>query len=203
MTQQNSIMPVKGSFCQKRDECAGAYETHLHIAYANLDIVLRSIIHNPAADILNPRETGISDANELIEHPDTDYESDPTGDPAGNERDQYYDMFMQESDTEALKDKISSVAVEQENCLHGGEAIEDLRGYTEEHSNLCEEPWAPFSCAKAFKLASWFIESKVSKTRTNEYFSSGIRNTTSVGYCSMHTLENHLRHLDLYTLYLQ
>ena len=51
---------------------------------------------------------------------------------------------------------------------------------------------------QAFKLASWFIESKVSKTQINEYFSSGFGNSTSFGYSSIQTLENYLRHLDLY-----
>ena len=196
-------MPVKCSFCRKRYERAGAYESHLRIAHSNLDIVLASIIRNPPADVLNHRGAGLSDANEAIEHPDSDYESDPAGDLARNERDAHYDTFMQESDTEAPEDNMSSVAPEKEDYPRAGEAIGDVRGYTEERSNLCEEPWAPFSCAEAFKLASWFIESKVSKTRINEYFSSGIGNSTLVGYSSMHTLENHLRHLDRYGPYLQ
>jgi hypothetical protein len=196
-------MPVKCSFCRNRYERAGAYETHLRIAHANLDIVLASIIRNPPADVLNHSGTGLSDANEPIEHPDSDYESDPAGDPARNERDAPYDTFMQESDTEALEDNMSSVAAGQEDYPRAGEAIGEVRGYKEERSTLCEEPWAPFSCAQAFKLASWFLESKVSKTRINEYFSSGIGNSTSVGYSSMHTLENHLRHLDPYGPYLQ
>ena len=112
---------------------------------------------------------------------------------------------MHESVTEALdsEDCTSSVAAEQEDYSPAGEAIGEVRGYLEERSNLCEEPWAPFSCAQAFKLTSWFIQSKVSNTRINEYFSSGMGNSTSVGYSSMHTLENHLRHLDPSAPYLQ
>ena len=189
MTQQNSIMPVKCSFCQTRYAHAGPYKTHLRIGYANLDIVLVSIIRNPPADVLNQHETSLCDANELIEYPDSDYESDAARDPGGNERDPHYDTFIQGSNTEGLEDNMSSVGAEQEDYPRAGEAIEDVRGYAEECSNLCEEPsWAPFSCAEAFKLASWFIESKVSKTRINEYFSSGIGNLTSVSYSSMHAL---------------
>ena len=110
---------------------------------------------------------------------------------------------MQESDTEALEDNMSAAGAEQEDYPPPRDAIGDARRYREEGSNLCEKPWAPISCAEAFKLASWFIESKVSKTQINEYFGSGIGNSTSIGYSSMHTLENHLRHLDLYVPYLQ
>ena len=98
----------------------------MRIGYANLDIVLTSIIRNLPADVLNQCATGLSDANELIEHPDSDYESDPAGDPAGNERNAHYDMFMHKTN--------------MEDYPHAGEAIGDVRGYTEERSNLCEEP---------------------------------------------------------------
>jgi len=46
------------------------------------------------------------------------------------------------------------------------------------------------------------MEGKVSKSRINQYFSSGLGDAESVGYSSMHTLENHLRLLDLYSQYL-
>ena len=114
MTNQNSIIPVKCSFCRKRYEPAGTYKTHLRIAHADLNIVLASIIRNPPADVLNHRETGLSDTDEPIQQPDSDYESDPAGDPAGNEPHSPYDMFMHESDTEALdsQESTSSVAAE-------------------------------------------------------------------------------------------
>jgi len=40
-------------------------------------------------------------------------------------------------------------------------------------------------------------------TRINDYFSNGIGNLTSVGYSSLHTLENLLGHLHPCSLYLQ
>jgi len=79
------------------------------------------------------------------------------------------------------------VAVEQEEYPGAGEAIGEGKEYKEECRDLCENPWAPFASAQGFKLASWFIERKVSKMRINDYFSNGIGNSTSVGYSSMHT----------------
>ena len=54
-----------------------------------------------------------------------------------------------------------------------------------------------------FKLVSWFIESKVPKSRINKYFSRGRGNASLAGYSSMHTLENHLEALDPHSAYLQ
>jgi len=196
-------MPVKCSFCRKRYERAGAYETHLRSAHANLDIVLASTIRNPPADVLTDRGTDLSDANEPIEHSDSDYESDPAGDTAGSERDAPDDTLRREPKTEVREDNTYPVAVEQEDYPGAGEAIGEVKEYKQECRDLCKNPWAPFASAQGFKLASWFIESKVSKTPINDDFSNGIGNSTSVGYSSMHTLENLLRHLDPYTPYLQ
>jgi hypothetical protein len=84
-----------------------------------------------------------------------------------------------------------------------GESIGDVKGFEQEQSNLCQHPWSPFSSAHGFKLASWFIEGKVPKSRINEYFSSGLGNASSAGYSSMHTLENLLQALDPHSAYLQ
>ena len=64
------------------------------------------------------------------------------------------------------------------------------------------DSWASFNSAQGFKLASWFIDGKVSKTQINDDFSGSLGNPESVGYSSMHTLENLLQFLDSYTQYL-
>jgi len=169
-------MPVKCSFCRKRYERPGAYETHLRSAHANLDIVLASTIRNPPADVLTDRGTNLSDANQPIEHCDSDYESDPAGDTAASESDTPDDTLRREPETEVLEDNTYPVAAEQEDDPGAGEAIGEVKEYYEECRDWRENPWAPFASAQGFKLASWFIESKVSKTRINDYFSNGIGN---------------------------
>jgi hypothetical protein len=143
-------------------------------------------------------ETSILHHPEASELQDSDYESDP--DPTGHELDAF---TAHESDTEIPDDSTSSLPGRQEHYPRAGEAIGDVDGFQQENSNLCEDPWAPFSCAQGFKLASWFIQSKVPKSRINEYFSSGLGSSALVGYSSMHTLENHLRSLDPHSSYLQ
>jgi len=174
---------------------SGAYEKHLRTAHAGLDIVLASTVQyiNIEPGVLhNPDASG---------RQDSDYESDPG--PAGLESDEFCRDISYESDTEVLDDATSASAGKQIRYEGAGEVIGDVHGFEDEHSNLCEDPWAPFNSAQGFKLASWFIDGKVSKSRINEYFASGLGNAESVGYSSMHTLENHLRLLDPYSQYLQ
>jgi len=172
-------------------------------AHANLDIVLASTIRNPPGDVLTDRGTDLSDANEPIAHSNSDYESDPARDTAGSERDAPDDTLRRDPEREVLEDNTYPVAAEQEDYPRAGEAIGAVKEYKEECRDLCENPGAPFASAQGFKLASWFIENKVSKMRINDYISNGIGNSTSVGYSSMHTLENLLRHLHPYNPYLQ
>jgi len=125
----NSIIPVKCSFCRKRYVRAGAYETHLQSAHANLDIVLALTIRNPPADVLTDRGTDLPDANEPIEHPDSDYESDPAGYTAGSERDAPDDRLRREPETEVLEDNTYAVAAEQEDYPGAREAIGEVKEY--------------------------------------------------------------------------
>ena len=141
-------------------------------------------------------EASILYHQEASELRDSDYESDP--DPTGHELDAFTAHLSDIPD-----DSTSSLPGRQEHYPRAREAIGDIEGFEQEHSKLCEDPWAPFSSAHAFKLTSWFIQGKVPKSRINEYFSTGLGNSTVVGYSSMHTLENHLWSLHPYSPYLQ
>ena len=142
------------------------------------------------------------DYHEPSEHPDLDHESDPASDPARSERNTINKDIMYDPDTEVFNNDTSSVAAKLE-CPGAGEDIGEVEGYVEDYCNLCEDAWAPFTSARGFQLASWFIESKVSKSQINHYFSSGLGNSESVGYSSMYTLEKYLRSLDPYGSYLR
>jgi len=192
-------MPSKCPFCRGKYIRSGAFENHLRTVHANLDLVLVSTIGYPSCgDIINDVETKILHHPEASELQDSNYESDP--DPTGHEQDVF---TAHESDTEIADDSTSSFPGRQAQYPYAGEAIGDVNGFEQENSNLCEDPWAPFSGAQGFKLASWFIQSKVPKSRINKYFSSGLGSSALVGYSSMHMLENHLRSLDPHSSYLQ
>jgi len=186
-------MPVKCSFCCRRYTHLGAYERHLRKAHAYLHIILASTLRNPPSNRINHPGTDILE-DEPSERRNSDYESAPGNYPAGYERGAINDELRHESDAEVVSDNTPSAAAQQTYYYPGaGEAIGAVEEYEEEHRNLCENAWAPFTSAERFKLASWFIESKVSKSQMNNYFSNGLGNLASVGYSSMHTLENDLR----------
>jgi len=192
-------MPSKCPFCRRKYIRSGAFEKHLRTAHANLDIVLVSTVgYLSSGDIINDVETSMLHHPEASKLPDSDHEPDP--DPTGHERDAF---TVHQSDTEIRDNSTSSLSGTQQDYPRAGEASRDVDGFEQENSNLCQDPWAPFSCAQGFKQASWFIQSKVPKSRINEYFSSGLVSSALVGYSSMHTRENHLRSLDPHSSYLQ
>jgi len=137
----------------------------------------------------------------MWERPDSDYESDP--EPTGCEHDVLSGDVVYESDTEVLNNTACFSGGQETHFPGAGEAIADVGGFAQEISNPCDDPWAPFPSGQGFRLASWLLVSKVPKSRINEYFLSGLGNSESVGYGSMHTLEKHLQELDPYTRYLQ
>jgi len=194
LTEQRPTMASKCPSCCRKYSRSGAYEKHERTAHASLDIVLASTVQ------YNNIQTGELLKADTSEGQDSDYESDPG--PAGLKPDALCPDIAYESGAEVF-DTTSACARKQNHFEGAGEVIGDVAGFEDEHSHPCADPWAPFNSVEGFKLGSWFIDRKVSKPQINDYFSSGLGNAESVGYSSMHTLENHLRFLDPSSQYLQ
>jgi len=193
-------MPNKCPFCRRKSSRSDAYEKHLRNAHANLDIVLASTIKDASSPTSNDNK-----GSNILPHKghlrlDSDYESDPdpTRHPYGA-----FDDISHECDSEILNATASPLPSKPMLYEGAGESIGDVKGFEQEQRNLCQHPWSPFSSAHGFKLASWFIEGKVPKSRINESFLSGLGNASLAGYSSMHTLENLLQALDPHSAYLQ
>ena len=140
-------IPIKSAFCRRKYAWAGPYEKHLRTAHANLDIVLASTV----------RYTNSDAETDLLHHEgqeclDSDYESEP--EPTGRELDAYTDEIAHESDTEMLGHSTSSLPARQEQFERAGDEIKDVNVFEREHHNPCNDPWAPFTSASSFKLAS-------------------------------------------------
>jgi len=191
-------MPSKCPFCRQKYTQAAAYEKHLRTTHANVNIILASttIRYPSSASHVLDRQTDV-----VGERLDSDYESDP--EPTGREHDVLSGDVVYESDTEVLNNTASFSGGQQTHLRGPGEAIGDVNGFEQEISILCDDPSAPFPSGQGFRLASWLLESKVPKSQINEYFASGLGNSESVGYGSIHTLEKHIRELDPYSRYLQ
>ena len=195
-------MPSKCSFCCKIYTAAGYTRKHLRTAHANLDIILASTVRYTSSAIAynNDIETDLVH-QKGHQRRDSDYESD--SDTAGHEHDAYYDDIAIASDTHIPNGSPGLLSGKQTHYDRSGEAVGDVTGFEQECNDLSENPCAPFTSAHRFKLASWFIQNKVSKSQINEYFTNGLAISALAGYNSMHTLEDHLWILDLFSVYLQ
>jgi len=191
-------MPSKCPFCRQKYTQAAAYETHLQTTHTNVNIILASttIRYPSSASHVVDTQTDV-----VGERPDSDYESDP--ERPGREHDVLSGDAVFKSDTEVLNTTASFQSGQQTHFPGAGKAIGDVNGFEQEISNLCDDSWAAFPSGHGFRLASWLLESKVPKSRINQYFASGLGNSESVGYGSLHTREKHLRELDPYSRYLQ
>ena len=195
-------MPSKCSFCRKKYTQAGAYEKQVRTAHANLDIILAYTLRYTTSAITYNIDTEA----DLLHHeghegPVSDYESCP--DSSGRDHDAFIDDIADESDTEMLSGSPGSLAGKLTHYEGSGEAVEEVNRFEQECDIQSQDPWAPYTSAHGFKLASWFIQNKVSKSQINEYFTNRLGNSSLAGYNPMHTLENHLRILDPYRAYLQ
>ena len=157
-TELTSTMPTKCLFCRRKYNRAGTYEKHLWTAHAKLDIVPASTVWNTSpANSITDSETSLhrSEANGC---PDSDYESDLN--LTRYEGDGFSDDVVHESDTEERNDASSSPAAKLMDYPGAGETIGDVNRFKQELSNLCEDPWAPFTSAHGFKLASCLFKVK-------------------------------------------
>ena len=67
---------------------------------------------------------------------------------------------------------------------------------------MLEEPWSPFSSELDFNLASWFVQSKVAKTRIDDYFGKGLGGMERGSFRFAYSLEKQLETLDPFREYL-
>jgi len=169
-------MPSKCPVWRRKYTRSGAYEKHLRTAHAGLDIVLASTVQ-----YIN-MESSVSHNPDASERLDSQFESDPG--LAGSEPDEFCRDIAYESDTEVFEDTKSPSTGTQSHYECAGQVIRDIDGFEHEYSNLCDDPWAPFNSEQGFKLASWFIGGKVSKSRINQYFSSGLGDLNQSGIVS-------------------
>ena len=68
----------------------------------------------------------------------------------------------------------------------------DVNVYEELNQAMLEEPWCPFASKRDFNLASWFVQSKVAKTRIDDYFGKGLGGMERRSFRSVYSLEKQL-----------
>jgi len=165
----------------------------------HLDIVLSL---SAIADASSMGPTFVRD--ELESLTDSDYESDcrleiPHFHTASGE----IDDMQNDSDTQDVSHPPVRVRPSDQETIPGaGRPLGEVAGYTELNKAMTDDPWSPFSSEDDFNLASWFVRSKVAKSKIDTYFAEGLGGTDSRSFRSAYTLRQHLDILDPFREYL-
>ena len=74
-----------------------------------------------------------------------------------------------------------------------GRPLGDVTRSEELSQAMVPEPWSPFSSERDFNLAGWFMQSKVAKTRIDDYLGNGLGGRERGSIRSPYSLENELK----------
>jgi len=193
MTSKISKCP----YCRQHYEQAATYEKHLQTMHLDIVLALSAI-----ADAASMGPTFVRD--ELENLTDSDYESDcrleiPDFHTSSGE----IDDMQNDTDTEDLSHPPVRVRPSGQETIPGaGRPLGEVAGYTELNKAMTDDPWSPFSSAKDFNLASWFVRSKAAKSEIDAYFAEGLGCTDSRSFRSAYTLRQHLDILDPFREYM-
>ena len=179
-------MSTKCPYCRRSYQHAAAYQKHVRAAHH--DILLfrcQTADFGPATssvqtsfiedETVNQHDTGAAD--EFAEgRGDSDYESDPAilGHDLRSERERVGDMEDDVDSEGVARQPDTSIPWNRQTIPDAGRPLGDVTGSEELYQAMLEEPWSPFSSERDFNLASWFVQSKVAKTRIDNYFSKGL-----------------------------
>jgi hypothetical protein len=204
---------TKCPYCRQRYQQAAAYEKHLqkmHSDILSLQATVEQTLRVPTAFVRgkNPNQTNISITNRpLGDLSDSDYESDPS--PEIIDCDSYSasdttdDDIRYDSDGEDIfQPPAQGRPLSQQTIPGAGRILGDVAGYAELNQAMMDDPWSPFSSETDFNLASWFVRSKVAKSRIDDYFAKDLGGGDAGSFRSTFTLRKCLEVLDPFGGYL-
>jgi len=200
-----STQRTKCLFCRRQYVQAGAYEKHLRSKHGEFYDSLYKSLPNNASRHGSPTHSyeRSSDAEEL----DVPGEQEVTVLPPGvnqsdYESDQESELSASEehaSDGEENLEPISSNAENRTDDYEGaGCPLRSAGSERRLEEGLLDDPWYPFRTLGDFKLARWFIMSKVPRSRIDEYFASGLSASSTPCFRSAYKLDQYINGLDPY-----
>jgi hypothetical protein len=126
-----------------------------------------------------------SDPSDYEEH-GSDYESDPT------------DYEEHGSDGEENPAPTSNTGGRIDAYENAGRPLKNVDPNLRLEKGLIEDPWRPFRTLDDFKLAKWFITSKVSRSQIDRYFNNGLAASSTPCFKSAYKLDQYIHALDPY-----
>lgn len=190
-------MSTKCQFCRQQYVRAGAYEKHLQSKHPEL----YENLYKPQADVSRPRLSSV-DSNEYLAEPDVLEEAPPTGfnqsdyesDSSGSEPEHASDG----EEDPAASASSSNPSSKAEAYNNAGRPIGNVPRKQQYEEGLLADPWRPFHTLDDFKLANWFITSKVPRSRIDEYFAIGLSKSPTPCFKSAYKLDQYIKALDPY-----
>lgn len=193
-----STKRTKCLFCRRQYLQAGAYEKHLRSRHAELyeslyKSTLRVSRHSPSADS-DEQHTDSEELDVVVYPPgvnESDYESDHESVLSDSEE----NASDGEENPAAASSKPGSRVDEYENA---GRPLRNVDPNLRFEVGLLNDPWHPFHTLDDFKLAKWFITSKVPRSRIDEYFAAGLSRLSTPCFRSAYKLDQYIKALDPY-----
>ena len=122
---------------------------------------------------------------------ESDYESEHDSAPSDSEE--------HASDGEEIPTVTSSMAEGRvDEYKNAGRPLRDVDPNLRFEVELLDDPWHPFHTVDDFKLAKWFITSKVPRSRIDQYFHAGLSSSPTPCFRSAYKLDQYIYGLDPY-----
>jgi hypothetical protein len=191
-----STTRTKCPFCRRRYIRAGAYEKHLESyhpdMYKNLFRLQTDLLRSrsPSVNLTGNEEA----ADHAFSFNESDYESDPVDSEPEHDSD---------GEDNPVSRSYSSNTTQIQAYDNAGRSLRDVPSNQRYETSLLAEPWRPFLTLDDFKLANWFVTSKVPRSRIDEYFAIGLSKSASPCFKSAYTLDQYIAALDPYQHFLE
>ena len=195
-----STTGTKCPFCRLRYIRAGAYEKHLEAChpdfYRNLFKQKSDLSHTRSSSVNYNEEPAVLEnaADHAFGFNESDYESDPPNSESEHASD---------GEDNPVTSSRSSNTAQVEAYVNAGRSLCDIPSNRRYERGLLAEPWRPFLTLDDFKLANWFVTSKVPRSRIDEYFTIGLSKSTSPCFKSAYKLDQYITALDPYQHFLE
>lgn len=197
-----STTGTKCPFCRRQYIRASAYEKHLQSHHPNR----YKNLYKPKTDLSRSRSSSVNSNEEppaevledAADHPFGFNESDYESDPQHSEPEHASD-----GEDNPVTSSRSSNTVQVQAYFNAGGSLFDVSSHRKYEKSLLAEPWRPFHTLDDFKLANWFITSKVPRARIDEYFATGLSKSASPCFRSAYKLDQYITALDPYQHFLE
>ena len=191
-----STMSTSGTkclFCRQRYVRASAYERHLQSRhpelYRNSYKSKTNLSRSRSSSVNSNQEPEVlEDAANPFGFDQSDYESSDSEPEHASDGEEIPVTSSRSSNT-------AGVVQTYDNA---GRSLCNMHSDQKYERGLLADPWRPFHTLDDFKLANWFITSKVPRSRIDEYFAIGLSKSASPCFRSAYKLDQYIKALDPY-----